>query len=527
MPLATRSTVKPPGETADAHEVTQRVQPSAAAEALTHGDGTATTEVAGPDSNTNRRAAFEHVAVLAAIAALMFPVAHAEGGRGDGAIAWLAILTALAVVATRPWRRLRSAGWLVVPVLSVAALVVIPLTGVGRGGAVAAATYVVTAGLAVAAAAYARSPLRRAAIATLLCAGGVAQFAWALVPWWGSGYSSSPMVGTYYWHDQFAVAMLMPALLGLGLAVCGQRPWRFAGWVMAPLGVAGVVFSTSRATLACLVVGWVLVVGVCLWSIERGESSRKAWTRAVAATALAVGLILVLPGPPLFPTHQSPFSGASARASTGETVASGTAYRTEFWREAITVTAHHPLAGGGYGRIGVDSARLVPPSWAHSALAHSGLLQAFGDGGLLLGVPVLLALVLAVAAVLRRFRLRRGGGPATALVGAAAVAFLAALTHGLIDTDWTYPALVCQFGVLLGLVLAAPAWRRSESNEPNSAAIEPIRSHDIAARTAAAVLVAALAVAAAVAWGQPFAINNPPAASTAPTSSPQPPGGHP
>lgn len=453
----------------------------------------------------DRWATAEHVTVLGSLLLLVGPVAHSGGGRDAGAAGWLALALLPALVATRPWLRLTGRAWLLAPLVAIAALAVLPLTGVGRTGAVAALDYVLAAALVVVVAAYARSYARRATVAAVLCAGGVAAFAWALVPWWGGADPSHPMVGTYFWHNQLAAALLLPALLGASLAVAGWRPWRSAGWIGAPLAVAGVVLSTSRATTLCLVAGWALVV---LVAILTSPARRQAVVRAVAVTALAVGVTLVLPGPPLFSTYSSPLSGAATRAATGETVTANTTYRTQFWREAVSATQAHPLVGVGYGRLADEVSTLVPTTWARSPLAHSGPLQAFADGGVLLGLPVLIGLGLVVLGLLRRVRPAprsapgdqdRHGGADAALVSAAAVAGLALVAHSLVDTDWTYAALTAQFAVVVGLALAVR--RRPASDQPATQGRPPLLP-----LVGSVLLGLCLVVGAVVAWGQPFHI---------------------
>lgn len=442
----------------------------------------------------------EHVTVLGAILWLVWPATVASGARDSGSAAFLAVPTLAAVLATRPWRHLSGRSWLLAPLVAVAALLVLPLSGVGRSGAVAALGYGLCAAFLVAVAAYARTPARRTAVAALLCAGGVAEFGWALVPWWGGGDPSKPMVGTYYWHNQLAVALLLPALLGACLAVVGGRPWRSVGWVAAPLAAAGVVLSTSRATLACLVVGWALVL---LVAVIASTARRTAILRAVVVTLLALGVTFVLPGPPFFASSVSPLGGAAARSAAGETLDTNAAFRTEFWRESLDALRARPLAGAGYGRLTQVAGPLVPKSWAKSPLSHSGPLQAFADGGLLLGIPVLLGLGAVVIGLLRRLRPRPGTGADHALVVSASLTGLALVAHSLVDIDWTYPGLAAQLAVVAGLVLAVrPAARPADAPGTTGERSSAGRAGPIAV----GVLAVALAVGAGFAWGQQFHI---------------------
>ena len=229
--------------------------------------------------------------------------------------------------------------------------------------------------------------------------------------------------------------------------------------------------------------------------------------RALVVTVLAAGLTVLLPGPPLFSTQSSPFSGTAARASSGQSLDANAGYRTEFWREALVVVRAHPIVGAGYGRLAEEAESLVPRSWALSPLAHSGPLQALA-GGLLLGLPVLVGLGVIALGLLRRIRVRVRSGADTALVAAGAVTALALVAHSLVDTDWSYPALAGQFAVVVGLTLAARPARAQEpvpEQAPDPAQQAP--PVNLWAATGSAVLALTLAVGCVVAWGQPFHIS--------------------
>jgi O-antigen ligase len=509
-------TVKRPSGRADASKVTL-VEPSPVA-------GPARTAVRGR-ARLARGELLEHGLVLALLLMVVAPLTLAQGGRDAGAAAWAAMVAVPALLVTRPWSRLPVRALALVAAVAVAALLVLPLTGSGRAGAVAALTYGVALACGVTVAAYARTPARRAAVAGVLCAGGVAQFGWGLVPWWGGADPSRPMVGTFFWHNPFAASMVAPALLGLALAIAGRRPWRAAGWVAAPLGAAGVVLSTSRATLALFVIGWLAVVGLSCWIAAPGRERSRVVASGLVATVLAVALTAVLPGPPLFETSTSPLAGASQRNASGETFNVNLAYRTQFWREAVLVFRHHPLAGAGYGRIAADVRGQVPAGWAVSSLAHSGPLQALGDGGLLLAGPLLVLLVCVGMALLRRLRPRGDPGlgaddPADRILVSAAVVTSGVLgLHTLVDFDWSYLTLAAQAAIVAGLALAVPVRRRDAAASP------PRPDAPLAGLAAVAVLVAAVVAGSVAAWGQQFHINAP-AGQAAQNAAPTSGGGH-
>lgn len=439
------------------------------------------------------RTLLEHVAVLGAVAFVALPVAHASGGQDSGWAAAAAVSLAAALIFARPWKHLSSTVLVMAALVTGLALVVLATTGVGRRGAVAAMAYGLGAGLLVTVASYARTPGRRGAIAAVVCAGGVAQFAWALVPWWGRGDPSAAMVGTYYWHNQYAAALVAPGILGLAMVLENKEPWRGAGWVAAPLAFAGVLLSSSRAAMGCLIAGWVSVAVIgWLRTSRRGTFS----LRVVAATLLSLSVALALPGPPLFSQRVSPLSATQDRAASGETLQSNALYRTDFWREAMAVTQAYPLTGAGYGRLGAEARALVPTSWPKSALAHSGPLQAFADGGVPLGVALLLGLAGVAFTLLRRLW---RPGPSSRVdqltVTGGAVAALALLAHSSVDFDWAYPVLAATFGIVAGLALGNRASRPS----PGRTSLVPV-----AASLALAVL---LVVGIWVSWGEPFRIN--------------------
>ena len=154
-----------------------------------------------------RTPATEHAVVVGLLVLLEVPVVQASGGRSAGALGWYAAAAAVAVAVTRPWNRVPRWWTLLAALLALAPLAVLLATSGGRTGAVAATTYGTCSATGLVVAGYARTAARRAAVAAVLCAGGVAQFAWALVPWWGGGDPSRPMVGTYDWHNQYAAAL--------------------------------------------------------------------------------------------------------------------------------------------------------------------------------------------------------------------------------------------------------------------------------------------------------------------------------
>ena len=410
--------------------------------------------VTTPTARSRTSRAIASGAVLFAVAYLTMPFTEATGGRGPLAVTKAAVVVVVALAAVKPWRELRSSVLALAVAVGLAALVVCLLTTPGWFGATRAASYGLGAGAFVAVAAYARNVRQMTHVALVVVAAGVMQFAWAFVPWQGGRVQSKAMVGTFYWHNQYGAFLLAPTLIGLCLLVGNRAPWRLAGWVVVPLGTAGVVYSSSRGAMATLAVGW-LIVGVLAVASRKRLAATVRW---LAAAAIALGATFVIAGPPFFATSASPLAATQAREKSGESVDANSEYRMHMWRESVSVFEHHPLAGVGYGGLVPAAVQVTPADWPRSPLSHNDYLQALAEGGLLLGLPFLIACG-AIATRLLRVSFvsvrRRSVDVRTGMcVGA-----LALMAHAAIDFDWTYPALFALTAILAGAVVG-PTLRR-------------------------------------------------------------------
>jgi hypothetical protein len=440
----------------------------------------------------------EHAVVLAAAAWALSPLAHATGGRGAHLLSIAVVLAALAVAVTRPWQRGVARSVYVGALAPGLAAGVVCLVSGSTFGASWAAAYLLAGLLGLAVIGYVaggpHSARLRVVVAIVVLA-GLDQVGKGFIAWWGGGTGTSahPMLGTFYWHDPFAAFLLAPAVLGLAFAVEGRAGFRAAGIAVAAVSSAGIVLSTSRATLGCLAVGWLAVVVLGL----RAAGVRRTTVGAVFSAACTAGLLVLLTGPPVF-ASRAPIFGATATRGSGESLSRNGGYRLEFWREAWHSFAHHIPSGGGFGSLAGNST-WVPHGWAISPLAHNGYLQALADGGLLLGIPVLVV----TGAVLWRSRRplvtalrdRRDVVPA-----AAAVALGLLLAHSAVDVDWSYPALLAVAGLLAGVVVASGRGSATGSD------VAPAPH----GRTVAAALIVAGAVLAlaTAAWSGGLQINS-------------------
>jgi O-antigen ligase len=400
--------------------------------------------------------ALEHLGVLAVLFFWAVPFVKATGGRGVHTELLFCIALVVALLLTRAWRS-AEASTVLSALVALAALLVCVIAPSGWYGSDVAVEYGLAAAVYVIARRYVRSDDRRDLVAAAICVAGFYEFWQAFTPWRGSGSPDTEMSGTFYWHNPYAAYLLPPAIIGLGLVARRKGPWNIVGWFTTPLAAAGIVLSSSRATIAALVVGWVLVLLSCVrW--------RALVVALVGAVALSGVVTFLLPGPPFFDHRVSPFSATESRTSAGQSLAQNGEYRTQFWREAAKVALHHPVAGSGYHALSTASAFYTPSNWARSPLAHDGYLQALSDGGLLLGLPFLAAVAIVLFWAVRRLiesvrGTLHGGDPPDVLDTAIAVALLGAFAHSAVDFDWSHASILVETALLAACV--APAAARS------------------------------------------------------------------
>ncbi len=396
----------------------------------------------------------EHLAVALALMWWAGPLTDRIGGRGPWAVSFGLVLLVPALLLVRPWNAVPPAwAW---PAWSVgaAALGVCALSPTGWSGANDATSYSYSVLLALVLLGYLRNADRRQLLAILIMVAGIVEFAHSFPTWTAGGDPGAPMTGSFFWWNPFAAFLLAPGLLGLAAVTWAARPARMVGVIAFPLATAGIVLSTSRATMACLAVG---TLGIGAFAASGSGRVRRlaTWTAMVCVAWLA---LLAVTGPPFF-SHRHGVLGGTAARSHGETLADNGGYRLEFWQEALTVAAAHPLTGGGFHSMGAASQHGTPASWARSNLAHNGYLQVMSDGGLLLAVPFLGLVALCGVGLARvgRRAVTRTAAPVAPEHWLAVGAVLSAgglLAHSAVDFDWSHPADLAMTGIVIALALS-------------------------------------------------------------------------
>ena len=400
-----------------------------------------------------------------------------SGGQDPHLLTVSLVLLAVATAAVRPWERLPA--WLVglVASVGVAAFTVALVSPSGWKGAIEAASYVFASQLGLVLVAW-LDEQRRTGLAALLLAATLFEFAKGFVQWWASGSADHIFVGTFYWHNQTGVFLVMGVALGLMLVDQPSPVVAGLGWLAVPLCSAGVVYTTSRAAQIAML----LAYGVAGLAAVGFHGRRLiSLGRLAVLAALSVVVTQFLAGPPVFSERVTASLGQGDRH---EPLTGTTAYRLDFWRQGWDVFTHWPLTGAGFHSFAEASKRVDPGKQVSSAYAHNGFVQLLSDGGLVLTVPVVA--VLAVAWLAGARRAVAGARSGDSVQAAAFLALTLLLLHSGMDFDWGYPSLLSAAALLAAL--SAPSLSRRS--------ISPRRSLLIAGAT-----VGLIGIAAVVAWG--------------------------
>lgn len=407
----------------------------------------------------------EHVALLALLGFWAVPFTKAAGGRGVHAELVFAALLIAVLIITRAWLA-PGLSTIMAGLVAVTALLVCVFAPSGWYGGDVAAGYGIAAACYLVARRYVRDSARQDLIAAAICLASLYEFSQAFISWWGSENPATVMAGTFYWRNPYAAFLLPGAVIGLGLIATGRAPWKIIGWFSVPLCAAGIVFSSSRATLAVMLAGW-LALAV---AVRRERTEVKRLGGGVVA---AVVVTAALPGPPLFPHYVSPFAAIIERSSGRQTLSHNGVDRLKFWWQALKVFVHHPVDGAGFHTLASASAYYTPSGEPRSPLAHNGFLQPFPDGGLLLGIPVLVAALVVLWWALRgcvvAFRRSDTLGATVhspVLSASISIALVASLAHSAVDFDWSHPSLMIQT-VLLAACVAPMRAQAPTGSDPD------------------------------------------------------------
>jgi len=275
--------------------------------------------------------------------------------------------------------------------------------------------------------------------------------------------------GPYVNKNHFAGWMLMglPLALGfaLGLAEHGTRHissgWRsFILWFSSPEGgklqltLLAIVFmgASLLMTKSRSGVGG-LVIAVILVSIIAGRRLGSARAGIAALMTLAILFVVVLG------LADSEFtSRVTNRMSAVE-------LRKNIWSDSAAVIRDFPVAGTGLNTFG--TAMLTYQTVQHDQHfqeAHNDYLQVLVEGGILIALPALVALVLIARVVYRRFASREDDTLTYWIRVGATVGLVAVAAQAFVEFSLQMPGNAAMAVVLLAIALHHPPTRRRRSS---------------------------------------------------------------
>ena len=244
---------------------------------------------------------------------------------------------------------------------------------------------------------------------------------------------------------------------GVARALRGpRRDWRSAaGWLgsreaneillagFAVLVMAlSIFFTRSVSGMVCLAAAF---GASAVWAARR----QAGWRRGL----LPAGLAVILAAAVLW---------AGADAVGGEvaetwTTAFDPGGRVGIWRDTLRIVGDFPLAGTGLNTYGIAMlAYQTHGTEARAVEAHNDYLQLAAEGGLLLGLPALLAAGFFVREVRRRFS-EGGDDTRTRWLRAGAVLGLAAVAlQELVDFSLQMPGNAVLFVLLMAIAVHRP-----------------------------------------------------------------------
>jgi O-antigen ligase len=212
------------------------------------------------------------------------------------------------------------------------------------------------------------------------------------------------------------------------------------------LMVVSLVMTTSRSGLACF------VVAMAVATVFAVRHQRGARARIVVVGALL--LIVVVP------LAWSRVDVVGRMASVGARDTS-IELRRAVWRDAIAIAADFPLTGTGLNTFGIAMAKYqtaAPDMRVREA--HNDYLQIAAEGGLLLGVPALIAVLLFARAVWHRFRQSSDDRLSYWLRFGATTGLVAIALQAAVEFSLQMPGNAVMFVVLCAAALHRPPYVR-------------------------------------------------------------------
>ena len=278
--------------------------------------------------------------------------------------------------------------------------------------------------------------------------------------WESSAHGTSNYFGPFVNRNHFAGWMILAASLA-------------AGWVMAEASTAAaslkpgwrrraVWLSSPEATALMLSITALLVMAVALiWSMSRSGIAGGAMAMLTMA-AVAGSRMKGRARRVLMPSVVVLLLAAAIATKGADTLASWYAttdtlqWRFTHWQDAMAPLRDFWIAGSGINTYGVLT--LIYPQHdlsVHAAQAHNDYLQLAVEGGLLVGIPVAIAVVGLVRTIARRLRAPQDERTWWIRVGAAA-GLCGMAVQELTDFSLQIPGVTLLFAVAVAVAIHEP-----------------------------------------------------------------------
>ena len=284
--------------------------------------------------------------------------------------------------------------------------------------------------------------------------------------WESSAHGTSNYFGPFVNRNHFAGWMILAASLA-------------AGWVMAEASTAAaslkpgwrrraVWLSSPEATTLMLSITALLVMAVALiWSMSRSGIAGGAMAMLTMA-AVAGSRMKGTARRVLMPSVVVLLLAAAIATKGADMLASWYAttdtlqWRFAHWHDAMAPLRDFWIAGSGINTYGVLT--LFYPQHdpsVHVAQAHNDYLQLAVEGGLLVGIPVVIAVIALVRTIARRLRAPQDERTWWIRVGAAA-GLCGIAVQEITDFSLQIPGVTLLFAVVVAIAIHEPARGGSE-----------------------------------------------------------------
>ena len=221
-----------------------------------------------------------------------------------------------------------------------------------------------------------------------------------------------------------------------------------AGFTITIMALS-LVISSSRSGILCLALALMVSAG---WMMRRQS---RGFQRAIVPAFLALVFVTA-----------TVWGGLDRVVGEFNAVSFSDEARWGIWRETVPIIRDFPLTGTGLNTYGIAMLEYQsysePPEGRVDLMpgrlveAHNDYLQLAAEGGLLLGVPVVITIFFIVREVRRRFR-ERADDTQTYWVRAGAVTGLIAIAfQELLDFSLQMPGNAALFAVLAAIAVHRP-----------------------------------------------------------------------